>query len=315
MEYENAYILKQRLLLDNEGKNLEDIIKGKEIETSKGYCYSIKNSSPLNFNILGTQVAREKLISDLKILNGIGEARERKLKEQGFHTIEDLSEHEKFKKEASVFLKILDDGNKIEITDWISRWYPKSHPLNLFASCFSQDDDFIFLDIETLGLSNTPIILLGIAKIMKNKINVKQYFSRQIAEESAVLDAFLSDINQESIFVTFNGQTFDIPFILNRMGRLNIKRRIDHQHYDMLHHSRRQWSPQLTNCKLTTLERHLFDIIREDDIPSGLVPDFYSTYLKTGNPGPLIPIIEHNRQDIITLALIFSKLHQEYEQY
>jgi uncharacterized protein YprB with RNaseH-like and TPR domain len=69
----------------------------------------------------------------------------------------------------------------------------------------------------------------------------------------------------------------------------------------------------LPNCKLTTIEKHLFGIEREDDIPSGLVPEFYKIYTKTNNIGPLIPIIEHNRQDIITLAKIFSKLHEEWE--
>ncbi|HID94242.1 MAG TPA: exonuclease, partial [bacterium (Candidatus Stahlbacteria)] len=42
--------------------------------------------------------------------------------------------------------------------------------------------------------------------------------------------------------------------------------------------------------------------------PAALVPDFYATYLRTKNVGPLIAIIEHNRDDLITLASVFSKL-------
>jgi len=53
---------------------------------------------------------------------------------------------------------------------------------------------------------------------------------------------------------------------------------------------------------------------REDDVPSALVPDLYLTYRKKNNIGPLIPIIEHNRQDIITLARILSKLYGELDQ-
>ena len=52
---------------------------------------------------------------------------------------------------------------------------------------------------------------------------------------------------------------------------------------------------------------------RHEDVPSGLVPDFYKTYLKTGNIGPLIPIIEHNRQDVVTLARLLSQLYQEID--
>ncbi len=50
---------------------------------------------------------------------------------------------------------------------------------------------------------------------------------------------------------------------------------------------------------------------RINDVPSSLVPEFYKTYLQTGNIGPLIPIVEHNQQDIITLALILSQLYEE----
>lgn len=315
MEYEDAYKLKEKLLLENEGKVLDELIKGEVINTPLGPCYSIKRDSPLKLNTISPQKAKEKILSDLKVLSGIGEARERKLKEEGYNTIEDLTTHDKFKREASEFLKLISDEDKCEIEDWICRWYPKSHPLILFSSSFSNDDDYIFLDIETLGFFKRPIILLGLAKVSGNEINVKQYLSRNVGEESAVLDAFLSDIDPNSVFVTFNGQTFDIPFIKNRMRHFNIKNTINHPHFDMLHYSRRQWSDELMNCKLTTLERHLFDIIREDDIPSGLVPEFYTTYAKTGNIGPLIPIIEHNQQDIITLAMIFSKLHEEHAEY
>ena len=33
-----------------------------------------------------------------------------------------------------------------------------------------------------------------------------------------------------------------------------------------------------------------------------MVPEFYETYLHTGNPGPLVPIVEHNRKDVTSLA-------------
>jgi uncharacterized protein YprB with RNaseH-like and TPR domain len=35
--------------------------------------------------------------------------------------------------------------------------------------------------------------------------------------------------------------------------------------------------------------------------------------MKTGNIGPLVPIVEHNKQDVITLAWILSRLQEEIE--
>lgn len=315
MEYENALKLKERLMIDHEGTDLDDLIAGNEITTDSGTCYSIENQSELKLNTLHPDKARKKILSDLKLLSGIGESREQKLRSEGYKTIEDLVEHDRFSKEASECLKIVNGSCKCDITDWISNWYPKSHPMVLFSSSFSDNEDFIFLDIETLGFFNVPIILLGIATVSGNEISVKQYLSRSVSEEGAVIDAFLSNVECESVFVTFNGQTFDMPYISNRMRYFGLKRDLQKPHYDMLHFSRRTWSDELPNCKLTTLENHLFGIEREDDIPSGLVPDFYKTYIKTQNVGPLVPIIEHNQQDIITLAMIFSRLHDEYAIY
>ncbi|MEN4017393.1 MAG: ribonuclease H-like domain-containing protein [Methanobacterium sp.] len=315
MEYENAYKLKEKLLIENDGILFDDLIKGSEIKTSSGLCYSIKTDSQISFDTLSPKKAKNKILSDLKVIKGIGEAKEQKLKENGYKTIEDLIDHERFGKAASRFLEIVCDHDKCEIEDWISAYYPKSHPLILFSSSLSEDGDYVFLDIETLGLFNRPLILLGLAKISKNKITVNQYLSRNAGEENASLDAFLSNINENSVFVTFNGQTFDLPFIKNRMNHFKINKSLNHPHFDMLHYSRRQWGNELTNCKLTTIERHLFNIIRENDIPGSLVPEFYETYAKTGNAGPLIPIIEHNQQDIITLAMIFSKLHEQHAEY
>jgi uncharacterized protein YprB with RNaseH-like and TPR domain len=45
-----------------------------------------------------------------------------------------------------------------------------------------------------------------------------------------------------------------------------------------------------------------------------MVPEFYDYYLRTGNPGPLVPIVEHNRKDIITLAKLFARLCEEESQ-
>jgi uncharacterized protein YprB with RNaseH-like and TPR domain len=42
-----------------------------------------------------------------------------------------------------------------------------------------------------------------------------------------------------------------------------------------------------------------------------MVPEFYEAYLRTGNCGPLVPIIQHNRQDVISLALLFFRLLEE----
>ena len=59
------------------------------------------------------------------------------------------------------------------------------------------------------------------------------------------------------------------------------------------------------------MEEYL-NIGRGINIPGALVPEFYHTYQKTGNVGPLVAIVEHNKQDLVTLATLFSKLYEEW---
>ena len=79
-------------------------------------------------------------------------------------------------------------------------------------------------------------------------------------------------------------------------------------HFDVLHFSRRRWKDQFPSLRLSALEREVFGISRDDDVPGQMVPEFYERYLKTGNCGPLVPVIEHNRQDVVSLALLFFHL-------
>ena len=92
-----------------------------------------------------------------------------------------------------------------------------------------------------------------------------------------------------------------------------MKADINKYHLNLLHFSRRAWKSKLPNCKLQTIEKHLFNFEREDDVPSSMVPSFYKTYNETGNIGPLIPIVEHNREDVVTLARILLSLHKEWD--
>jgi uncharacterized protein YprB with RNaseH-like and TPR domain len=85
---------------------------------------------------------------------------------------------------------------------------------------------------------------------------------------------------------------------------------MENPHFDILHSARRQWKRVMPDCRLTTLETRLFGIVRDGDIPSSMVPEFYATYLATGNAGPLVPIVSHNRQDLVTLTRLFFHLRE-----
>ncbi len=311
-EYLKAEKLKKRLLKKYKGKALEDVIEGREFKTKKGVCYHIEDQDRIDIKSVNPEHARKKILSELKLIHGVGGVKERVLKEEGYETIEDLTEHPRFGSEAKRLLKIINKRDTCRIIDQIGHWFPKSHPLILSTSDFHREDDFIIFDIETMGLSNVPIVLLGIAQISGGRILLNQYFLRNIKEEPAALMGFLSRINKNGVFITFNGKTFDIPYVRQRLAYYGMNGDLNRPHFDILHFSRREWREKVPNCRLVTLEKHLFGVERKDDVPSALVPEFYEAYMKTGNIGPVIPIIEHNKQDLLTLASIFSKLREKW---
>lgn len=310
-EYQKAQELKQQLLKKYEGKSFEDVINGEEVKTKKGMCYKIDTENTLTITMMNKEKARKRILSDLKLVYGIGSITEQHLKAEGYKTIKDLLDHPRFGAEAAKVLTI-DMGDLDSVSTWIGRWFSKSHPLLLYSASFHDKTNFIIVDIETMGLFSRPIILCGIAQIGETQLSIKQYLLRDIAEEPGALSALLSHTSGK-IFVTFNGKSFDIPYIKERLAYYGIQGELENPHFDLLHFSRRAWRNNVPDCRLTTLEKYLFGITREDDVPSGLVPDFYNTYVETGNIGSLVPIIEHNKQDIVTSANIFSRLHQEWE--
>lgn len=312
-EYQEAEKLKQKLLRKYKGKEIEAVIEGKEFKTKKGICYHIENIDKISLKTINPDQAKKKILSDLKLIYGIGEVTELILKDEGYRTIGDLTEHSRFGHEASKFLKIFDKCDTCQIIDWIGHWFPKSHPLILYSSGLHNKEDFTFIDIESMGLGGgVPIILFGVARISGGYILTNQYLLRNIKEEPAALTGFLSQIEENSVFITFNGRAYDMHHIEERLAYYRMKGDLEKAHFDILHFSRRAWREKVLNCRLNTLEKYLFGVERKDDVPSALVPEFYETYMKTKNIGPLIPIIEHNKQDLVTLANIFSRLHKEW---
>ena len=307
-EVEDARSLEKKLLERHEGDKLDDFFKGEVCKTSGGTCYKIEDSLKFKIKCIGKNKVQKAILEDLKLLHGIGEAKETNLKSKGYQTIEDLVNHPSYGKRAGEFLDMLAESP----LECITQSFPVSHPKMLYSSPYTDVEDFLFFDIETLGLKDYPVILIGIARVIDDEVKVTQYLATDLNEEKEMISNFFSNLDDKTVFVSFNGRSFDLPFIKNRAYYHRLPRNnLNQQHLDLLYFSRRTWGGHLPNCRLQTIEKHLFNMERHEDVPSSQVPAFYMKYRKTGNIGPLIPIIEHNKEDVITLARILSKLQEE----
>ena len=313
-EEEEARRLRDNLIAGCRGQAVEDLFCGREVACPSGACYAIESRSPMNLDARDPIRAASALLGDLTLIRGIGEATRRRLEEQGCRTIADLAGDPRYCRDAARLLESIAEGNTRDIADLIGRRRQRSDPLILEASRFHAPEDLVFLDIETMGLFSRPIILIGLARVSGGSIAVRQYLARSVEEEEAALTHLLPDLEAKgTALVTFNGQTFDLPYIRDRLAHHGIPADLDIPHIDILHFARRRWKNTFASCRLEALEAGVLGVTREDDIPGRMVPEFYKTYRRTKNPGPLLPIVEHNRQDVVSLARLFAHLRGDGE--
>lgn len=313
-EFDQALRLKAELLKEFKGKGLEEAIPGKVVSNEHGECYCIHANHAAPFKKANCKESRRVLLSELKLLPGIGPSREQTLRQQGYKTIEALASHPKWRKPAAEYLRLVDSKDVLALQARLRRSLPKSHPLAHYLAGFCRDEDLAIIDIETLGLFGRPIILIGAANVADGKICTRQFLVRDISEEACALTEFTSTLKPDCAFVSFNGRCFDVPFLRERIAfyGLGSDEVFGNPHFDVLHFTRRAFRDKLNNCRLETVEQHL-GIHRGVNIPGALVPEFYDAYQRSGNVGPLVAIVEHNRQDLVTLAQLFCSLYGEWK--
>ena len=170
-------------------------------------------------------------------------------------------------------------------------------------------DELLFLDIETLGLSSdAPLFLVGLLYFDGGGKDscLEQLLARDETEEKALL-AYLTRITKGRTLVTFNGRSFDWPYIRRRTIHHGLKVGAPGYHFDLLQHARRTWRDHVPNCRLQTLELYLCGRERRDDVPSAQVPAEYERFVEvrhaTGRGASIVmPVLHHNALDVLTMA-------------
>jgi len=237
---------------------------------------------------------------------------------QGFQlTLEDAvdgvevdSEHGK----AFIISTRVDDLDKVEL---LSRGFreeilAKDSPLcQRIASVYPPDEltphEVIFLDIETTGLVNSPLFLIGTMVWETGGLEMRQYLARNYAEEAAVISFFAEACAPKKLLITFNGKSFDLPFIRTRAITSGIPFNVELAHFDLLHECRRIWKNVMPDCKLQTLEKRVCNRLRYNDIPGDMIPEAYHDYVRTENAWLIVEVLKHNMLDIVTMADIMIR--------
>lgn len=172
-------------------------------------------------------------------------------------------------------------------------------------------EKILFLDIETTGFTakNSSLYLIGAAYYEEEKWHIKQWFSNIYEEEADILSAFFHFAKDFTHLIHFNGNNFDLPYLLQKCKQYHLP-----YHFDFLEgiDIYRRISPykeflRLPNCKQKTIEQFL-GIEREDRFHGGELISVYHTYVKKPTDFALQALTLHNADDMKGMLRILPVL-------
>ena len=159
----------------------------------------------------------------------------------------------------------------------------------------------VFLDLETTGLSATPVFLAGLITFSGEGALFHLLFARNYGEEKPLVELVARELETHPVAVTYNGKSYDLPFLRERIGRLRVAGTRSPAVLDLLHPARRRWRGRFPDCRLTTLESALCGKRRGPDVNGRDIPDLYHRYVRDQDPRPLLRVFSHNLEDLATL--------------
>ena len=87
-------------------------------------------------------------------------------------------------------------------------------------------------------------------------------------------------------------------------GCIADRRRRFAGHLDLLPVARQLWKHRTGNARLATVEEAVCAVARYGDLPGALIPERYFGYLRSRRGELLRDVVDHNRQDIVSLGLL-----------
>jgi uncharacterized protein YprB with RNaseH-like and TPR domain len=176
--------------------------------------------------------------------------------------------------------------------------------------------NWLFLDTETTGLaggSGTLVFMVGVARYREGCLRLRQYLITRFAAEESMLRALGRDLDGSETLVSYNGKSFDLPLLTTRFRIHGVENSLTAQpHLDLLHPVRRRFAKVWENCRLATVEKCLLGFERKDDLPGSEAPEAWLDYVRTKHWRRLQGAVQHNRWDLLSLAVLLPALDRAY---
>mgnify|MGYP000954062502 CR=1 FL=1 len=191
---------------------------------------------------------------------------------------------------------------------------------------FFNNQNVCFIDIETTGLSSKycSIYLIGLMyyNYQEKMWHLIQLFAETLDEEKNILLNFIDYMSGFDKIITFNGDTFDIPFINNRLNAFNIDYEIAAENsfdlYKYVREDRTTWKRENENIRIETVRPdksssypNIIPVHIFGEIVKTIIDQFVrynKDYIKTNNYELRDIILKHNYDDLYYLVFILQIL-------
>ena len=162
------------------------------------------------------------------------------------------------------------------------------HILENFTPAYPLDqllplNQCLFLDIETTGFTarSSSLYMIGCAYYENGTFCIKQWMTENPSEEKTLLESFWQFALTKKTLIHFNGNNFDLPYILQKTKDHDLDYNFDSFEGIDLY---KRLSPykfflKLPNCKQKTVEQFL-GLPREDLYSGGELITVYHEYVK-----------------------------------
>lgn len=227
---------------------------------------------------------------------GIGSKTEQRFWESGIHTWEDFTSACPTRLSRSKIDTITAclEESKQHINAGNLRYFSNLLPANQHWRFFPEfRDSTVYLDIETAGLKMFGFEITTIS--LYNGKSIFYYVNGQN------LDDFLDEIRKYRVIVTYNGRSFDIPFIENHFGI-----RMNQAHIDLRYVlASLGYKGGLKGCEIQ------LGIDRGDlrDLDGYFAVLLWYDYLRHENEKALETLLAYNIQDVLSLEHLMVISH------
>ena len=174
----------------------------------------------------------------------------------------------------------------------------------------------LFIDIETTGLSKiySDIISITLLLYEDDKYKIYQIFCQYKVDQQDALKHLKELIKFKKYIVTYNGNSFDIPFLEEKAEQCNIVLNFDSFiKIDLyIYMQKFRYKINTIDLKLKTVEEY-FCIKRNDTLRGKDVLTLYEAYKLEPRKEFSCLILQHNYEDVYNLPFIMNNIFNLYD--